>query len=230
MNDHRGGMTDVNLDVAEYLHLQYEIPETSMETIKEEVNFPVEIGTDGIDEESGTDVAHSYSSEEKVKHSSSLLWNDGYTEKDDETELITDEIPLKESHSFDKPRKGNPQLRSFVKENLVRIPTKIKARLPHKHISMLSQLPLLSVPIVENRNEEEDDTRSALSIPNSGSIVVNGEVLHQSEQDGIDSESVKHATRFICKGENWANKSERMLRRQWTRESLTMKQVLKCAV
>jgi phosphatidylinositol 4-kinase len=195
MLHHRGGMKDVNLDVAEFLHLQYEIPESSMASINEEEST-------SFDEEMNNG---------NMKTVSSMLWKDEKPESQ-QYEHYNGDSPLKDTHSFDKGRRANDQLLNFVRDNLIRIPSKIKARLPHKQVSMLGQMPLHSVPILEHRNtEDEDENRSALSGANSGSILVDGGVLSKTENDGIDEESIRRATAFICRGENWAKKSERML-------------------
>mmetsp|Transcript_15919 Transcript_15919/g.30023 ORF Transcript_15919/g.30023 Transcript_15919/m.30023 type:complete len:917 (+) Transcript_15919:72-2822(+) len=198
MLHHRGGMKDVNLDVAEYLHLQYEVPESSMASINEEEST-------NLDEEMNNG---------NLKTVSSMLWKDEKTESERQPyDHYDGDSPLKESHSFDRGgRRANDQLLNFVRDNLVRIPSKIKARLPHKQVSMLGKMPLHSVPILEHRNtEEDDDNRSALSGANSGSILVDGGVISKTEYDGIDDESIRRATAFICRGESWAKKSERML-------------------
>jgi phosphatidylinositol 4-kinase len=214
MHHHRGGMKDVHLDVAEYLHLQYEIPEKAMASIEEEeVSPPFEI----VDEEGRERVLVNGggSGEDQLK---SFLWKD---EAFFERQIKTPESPeragmdvniLKESPSFDKSKRGNDLLRSFMKENVVGIPSKIKARLPHKRMKKLSQLPVSHVPILENRTGvEDDDDHSWLSGQNSGSILADGEVRQKTEIDGVDEESIRRATAFICKGENWTKKSERML-------------------
>jgi phosphatidylinositol 4-kinase len=181
------------------LHLQYEIPEKSiMESIDEEVaNSSFEVVEEGgrervlLNSESGDDQITSF-------------WQDGQSRGLESPERVP---------SFDKTKRGNDLLRKFMKENVVNIPSKIKARLPHKRMKKLSQLPVTDVPIVENRTgfDDDDDNNSVLSGANSGSVLADGEVHQKNENDGIDEESIRRATFFICKGENWAKKSERIL-------------------
>jgi phosphatidylinositol 4-kinase len=202
MHHHRGGMKDVNLDVAEYLHLQYEVPDNAMAAINEEDSVSLE-----------TSVVGGISGDEDLKPSSSVLWKDETVEskRNDLLSQEGDNSLVRDSHSFDRGRKTNEQLRNFMKENFVRIPSKIKARLPQKQKSLVGKLPLRTVPILENRNtDEEDDSKSVLS-KTSGSIMVDGGVLVKVAHDGIDEESIKRATAFVCRGENWVKKSERML-------------------
>lgn len=201
MHHHRGGMKDVNLDVAQYLHLQYEIPDNTMASINEEDITNLEAS-----------VAGGIAEGDNLKPSPSILWKDeNFEEKDSDDLGGKIDNSLIDSHSFGKGRKGNEQLREFMRENFVRIPSKIKARLPQKQKSLLGKMPLRTVPILENRDaDEEDDSKSVLS-KTSGSILVDGGVLLKIEHDGIGEDSIKRANAFICRGENWAKKSERML-------------------
>lgn len=195
ISHHRGGMKNATLDTAEYLHLQYEVPENKMMD-------PI---TEGDDEKGMEDVEV----ELEANNSKSLLWKDEIEKEVTEEENNLRSHSLKDTSSFNKSKRGNDLLRSFVKENIVRIPSKLKVRLPQKQKSMLAKLPLSSVPILENRGE--DDESSVVSGANSGSMLVDGGVVHKVENDGIDEESIKRATAFICRGDNWDKKSEKML-------------------
>lgn len=208
MQLHRGGAKDVNLAVAEYLHLQFEVPEKAMESITEDrelfsSSFEI-VNEDGT----GRILPLGDSGDDQLKKI--FLWKD---EKSPLPKTSDKDAPmLKESPSFDKSKRGNDLLRSFLKENVVSIPSKIKARLPHKRKTKLSHLPLSNVPILENRATcEDDDDNSWISGANSGSILADGEVIKKIENDGIDEESIRRATSLICRGENWTKKSERML-------------------
>ncbi|GFH57743.1 hypothetical protein CTEN210_14219 [Chaetoceros tenuissimus] len=195
ISHHRGGMKNATLDTAEYLHLQYEVPENKMMD-------PI---TEGDDEKGMEDVEV----ELEANSSKSLLWKDEIEKEVADEENNPSSHSLKDTSSFDKSKRGNDLLRSFVKENIARIPSKLKVRLPQKQKSMLAKLPLSSVPILENRGE--DDESSVVSGANSGSMLVDGGVVHKVENDGIDEESIKRATAFICRGDNWDKKSEKML-------------------
>lgn len=188
----RGGMKNATLDTAEYLHLQYEVPENKM--------------MDPITEEKGMEDVEV---ELEANNSKSLLWKDEIEKEVTEEGNNLSSHSLKDTSSFDKSKRGNDLLKGFVKENLARIPSKLKVRLPQKQKSMLAKLPLSSVPILENRGE--DDESSVVSGANSGSMLVDGGVVHKVENDGIDEESIKRATAFICRGDNWDKKSEKML-------------------
>ena len=204
MYHHRGGLKDINLDVAEYLHLQYEVPDPTMHPICEENSMSFEIvDKDGIEK-----VFPSTSeSEEDSTVAKELIWKDMEEQKEAET-------PKGESSII----KGNPQLRKMLKENFVRIPSKIKSRLPNRspgRKSMLNKnlLNLQSIPILENRSgEEEDDNRSVVSDVSGTMFTADGGVFQQGERDGIDEKSLERASQIICKGEIWMKRSERLLR------------------
>lgn len=77
----------------------------------------------------------------------------------------------------------------------------------------MTQMPIQNVPILENHIEDDEESKSVLSDGLHGSIMLSdGEVLRQMENDGIDEESLNRATAFISGGEDWAKKSERLLR------------------
>lgn len=196
MHHHHSGMKDVNLYVAEYLHLQYEIPDNSVTSINEEDSAHFEAS-----------VADGNSS--NLKSSPAVLWKlEGKS-----IDVLGKHLDnsLIDSRSFGKGRKGNEQLRNFMKGNAARLPSKIKMRLPHNRKSLLGKMPLRSIPILENDDTDEEDNRNSVLSKFSESILVNGDVLLKIEHDGIGEDSIKRATDFICKGEGWAKKSERML-------------------
>jgi len=211
MHHHRGGLKDVNLDIAEYLHLQYEIPDVSMNSISEEraVSFEVEDRNGRVFLAEGKGIIKS--------ESATMLWKDKY-----EPSMFQEtgkETTFKEFHES----KGNAQLRKLIKDNLVRIPSKIKAGLQRKQSSKKSRnrmfdesiLKLQPIPILENRSGEDNDEASVVS-EMSGSIMTADGVLHIGyERDGIDQTSLIRASAFICGTESWAQKTERLLRESY---------------
>lgn len=195
------GISVMNLDVAEYLHLQYEVPDATMTSIVEE-DGSLNFSDEGRNTESGMERKSS-------EASLALLW------KDEEEELFHGVESERDPHSSTEnpPKKTNALLRIFMKDNFVNVPQKIRSRLPHRQKSLLSRLPVANVPILENRSIDDDDEKSVISDANSGSILLSdGAFVSQQERDGIDEASIKRATDFICKGENWASKTQRMLK------------------
>jgi len=193
MHHHRGGLKDINLDVAEFLHLQYEIPDT-MHAISEEnaVSFEAEQNSDG-----------------RGAEPPSMLWK---SEGEKMLELS------KESLTKDS-LKGNAQFRSLIKDGLVRIPSKIKQGLSHRAPSHVKRskrkfdIPLQSVPILEHRSGEEMSESASVVSEMSGTMLTSEGLLQSgNEKDGIDSFSLARASAIICRGESWTLKTERLLK------------------
>eukprot|EP00978_Attheya_sp_CCMP212_P043623 scaffold287702_cov24-Attheya_sp.AAC.1 len=67
-----------------------------------------------------------------------------------------------------------------------------------------SRLPMQSVPILENRTQEDDDIvsldgQSVVSMAGGGSILNNGGVVFAVEEaNGIDKESFDRAKEVVC--------------------------------
>lgn len=218
MHRHRGGLQDVNLDVAEYLYLQYEVPDPErnlkpgMFAIGEE-----EEAEEAEDEESPT------TPDTRDKSASfQLVWN--------ETPLTSEMIPgvdpnesgdvstaKKTSDGQSKSQKGNKQVQRLIREDLVRIPSKIIDRIQssrkssHKSFLDKASGPLETVPIIE---DGDDHSVGSVGTNGTGSMLLreNG-VVHNLEDysDGIDKASIEKAKRIVCGGESWADKSARML-------------------
>jgi len=199
MHHHRGGLKDINLDVAEFLHLQYEIPD-AMHAISEEkaVDF------DAI-EQNGDGDLHMDSGAEPP--SVSMLWK-------------SEEIKMHElNKESNGPVKGNAQLRSLIKDGLVRIPSKIKQGLSHHAPNRIKRgkkkfvLPLQSVPILEHRSGEEMSESASVVSEMSGTMLTSEGLLQSGhEKDGIDSFSLARASAIICRGESWTMQTERLLK------------------
>jgi phosphatidylinositol 4-kinase len=193
------GLSEANLDVAEYLHLLYEVPDSTMSSILEEEKHSS--ADDGTNDENIKDRKPS-------EGNLALLWKD---EEDDFYNGMESERDIQTSEH--QPKKTNALLKIFMKDNFNNVPQKIRARLPHRQKSLLSRLPVSDVRILENRLPDDEDERSVVSDANSGSILLSdGAIMTQQEHDGIDEDSIQRATDFICKGENWTSKTERMLR------------------
>ncbi len=205
-------LTNNSIDVAEYLKLQYEVRDKSMIPPIDEGGS---VSFEDIDNTNGGLVG---GSDDDLRHSSHILWTDEETmvshpplRNDDD-----DDGGMERSPNSPQNDKGNPQLKNFLKENFVRIPSKIKARLPQRpqrsKKSLMASGMLQQVPILENRTGEEDDDESVLSNVSGSILTAEGGVVAPKEKDGIDDESFRRACNFICGGEPWISKSERMLR------------------
>mmetsp|Transcript_33204 Transcript_33204/g.38670 ORF Transcript_33204/g.38670 Transcript_33204/m.38670 type:complete len:959 (+) Transcript_33204:114-2990(+) len=222
------------LDVAEYLKLHFEVPDESIliPPISEEESVSFEVIDDRI-------VPSSSADEYIHENTSQLLWTDEeYNRKsnddpvkidDDHEDATMPEIVTSSSADTGQEKfpstpererestKGNPQLRKLIKENFVRIPSKIKARLPNRAKKPLIVKGMLTgsierVPILESRTGEDDDDKSVLSDVSGSMLTSEGELISPKEVDGIDAASIKRAYEFICNKEPWVVKSERILR------------------
>ncbi len=204
------------LDVAQYLKLQYEVPDESLISIAEEdENASFEVFDNGND---GLIIAKS---EDDVKHSTHKLWSD---EENHSSVHLTYKASNEDvEHGLEKHpnttegTRGNmnAQLKKFLKANVVRIPSKIKARLPQRSkrsLMVSGMLPLQQVPILENRAGEDDEERSVLSDVSGSMLTAEGGMVTPKEKDGIDDESLKRAYKIICNAEPWVLKSERILK------------------
>lgn len=225
MHHHRGGLKDVNLDVAEYLHLQYEVPDAAMNPIAEESSTnSFEVVNSSANSSMDDIVVMSMDSDDPRAYPGlkSVLWKDkedsNLNLSNSKESMMHQPLASRDS-SFGGRGTGNAQLRMLIREGFVTIPSKIKNRLPHHRRQrsrkiLRNKLPLQSVPILENKSGEDDDASVISDF--SGSILtaegaqtgVEGPV----ERDGIDAESLARASKIICGDEKWQNRSERLLR------------------
>jgi len=225
MTLHQGGFRDVNLDVAEYLHLLYEVPdaelrsETAMSSIGE--------GNEGEEEDAEEDDVETAEATEVVedatKSSHKMIWNDTSVtpntpapHDDGGTGSSTRNSP--EQKTF--LQKGNRQVQRLFREDLVKMPSKLLNRVQtRRRVSQMSYLdratgPLQLVPIVEEGDDVSVGSMASVGTAGTGSILLReGVVLSiDDEADGIDKASIDRAKAIVCGGESWADKSARMLR------------------
>jgi phosphatidylinositol 4-kinase len=251
MRHHRGGMKDVNLDVAEYMHLQYDLrddPEEKDMAVIEELDDDVESGMKSPHESTG-DLQSKADAAEEVEERSE---KNGEELKDSGRGSVVRTI-WHEDSTTDTPRpsrdshtKGNRQVQSFMRENLVSLPRKLATRMESrrrlssiidkksKRGSIIDKLPMTSVPILETLGEGADDAdesmdgeQSVVSVERASVMVSAGSILRgDMHQGGIDLESIDRAIEVICHGESWAEKSARMLREHGSDEAEGVAEVL----
>lgn len=225
-----------NLDVAEYLHTLFKVPDTEPNRLTAIGEHDDELklgdsGDDSLDKDKG---------EVKVEEQD---------EDYDEFEL-TMEDPTerknsiwsedsKSSKSFlsssTKGIKGNQQFREFMQESFAKMPSKIatrmnrsdgkpqgkKGRLSYldRNTAPLVNVPIIDTPIVENDNDDDyDSAADSLSLDGqsiisagTGSIVMGDTIKKFEHFDGINKESLDRAKSVVCGGESWAEQSARML-------------------
>ena len=136
-------------------------------------------------------------------------------------------------------KKGNDQLRKFMEENVVKLPSKLALQInrfeSRRKMSYLDRnagtggTPLTTTPIIENTIMENPiiegesgaddssvgdlslDGQSVVSV-GGGSIILGDQVVAFHQADGIDKASLDRAKEVVSGGESWAETSARMLR------------------
>jgi len=209
----RSGLKDVNLDVAEYMHLQFAILEEEkiMESIVEEtfgeLGTPHGSSADLVAANNEDDAKDADEDMNKSNHSAiSSVWHD--------TELEAG----KGRHPV---AKGNRQVQVFLRENLVALPKKIgnridsRRRLSTKTILDKAKDPIETVPILEGHSsfglKDDDDDTSVVSIER-GSVLVNASAILGDQDFGdIGICAIEQAKDLVCGGESYAEKTKRML-------------------
>jgi len=255
------GPRNPNLDVTEYLHMQFQVPDTNpvgrLMAIGEEIDVEVEspgANGDSKDEEDA---------DKEKKEGEKKNIEEGEDVADDDTLGLEDPTEMGDSErgtvwstddsgrggkSFRSSksskgsgvdrRRGNEQLRRFMEENVVKLPSKLALQMnrfeSRRKMSYLdrnaaagtqmSTTPIIKKTIIENpiieKDSEGDDSsvgdlsldgQSVVSL-GGGSIIFNDQVVAFQQTDGIDKESLDRAKDVACGGESWVEKSARMLR------------------
>jgi phosphatidylinositol 4-kinase len=230
------GPNNPNLDVAEYLHMQFQVPDSEplgkLEAIGEgddhddhEGQEITAIATPGsnLNEEENED-EFELTMEDPTDAGKGGVWEDDVKESRLKSSL---------SGGIDTSSgKGNRELQKFMKENFQKLPSKLAMRInrfesrrkmsyldrnstPIKSTPIVST-PIIETPIVECPSDDDSDVpsldgRSVVSA-GTGSIIFGDKVVTFKHADGIDKESLDRAKEIICGGESWAEKSARMLR------------------
>ncbi|KAL7512375.1 hypothetical protein ACHAXN_010599 [Cyclotella atomus] len=226
------GPNNPNLDVAEYLHMQFQVPDSEgllkLEAIGEDHEDHDQEGLEitaisaqksNLDEDENED-EFELTMEDPTDGGKGGVWEDDVKES-----------KFKSSFSLGDG-KGNRELQKFMRENLVKLPSKLATRINRvesrrkmsyldRNATPLKNTPIISTPIIEKpimEAQSDDDSdvpsldgRSVVSA-GTGSIIFGDKVMAFEHADGIDKESLDRAKAIICGGESWAEKSARMLR------------------
>ena len=254
------GPKNPNLDVTEYLHMQFQVPDTDpvgrLTAIGEEIDVELEGGhSDSKDDENdgsaGKDEKEETKEEEKGEDEGSdddtlgledptdsdrgTVWSEADSSSRGKSFLSS--MGSKSSVSSSKS-KGNDQLRKFMEENVVKLPSKLALQInrfeSRRKMSYLDRnvggstqmtmTPIVEKTIIENPIIEKDsdaddssvgdislDGQSVVSV-GGGSIILGDQVVAFQQTDGVDKESLDRAKDVVCGGESWAEKTARMLR------------------
>ncbi len=211
---------DDNLDVANYLHLSYQQPsdrgnskETSMEVIDEEKQET------------------SYNNEEKIDNTEVIVAEEGLeiTRKNKSTEIDASNHSqglwkVDSEDDLDDEQTGkNKRLQTFLRNQMIRMPSKMSNLMPQRNRKSLldkGKLPVVfdTVPILEDNmenNHRNNDDSSVVSDVSSSILTTEGGILHvDGARDGLTKECLDRAKKVICGAESYAEKTERMLSTQ----------------
>jgi len=237
LHHHRGGMKDVNLDVAEFLHLQYEVPDppsgggalaaaaTKKKLKKKKKDFSMSNITEGEEEyEIADDEDEDDDDDDEEEGLDVGLWKE--TKEEDKVG--------KSSSDKAGTTRGNRQLKQFIRESVTQLPHKISQRIELRknqslapkafrdnlkkassHQTSMSYLD--HIPIVENRSEDESDAmsldgHSVVSAGPGSVLLADGIVLTHDDHEKIDRESLNRAKAIVSGGETYSEQTARMLK------------------
>lgn len=241
------GPKNPNLDVAEYMQTQFQVPDS------DPLGGLTAIGEDVDQEDGQIEIVHSSKSRESDE-SKEEEKEDCEGEDDDEVGSLAMEDPTdsnqgtvwSESSQSTKSsflgsmsgRKGNDQLRKFMEDNVVKLPSKLAMQInrfeSRRKLSYLDrnastqgamtttpiiEKTIIENPIIEGPNDDDSsigdnmslDGQSVVSV-GGGSIIMGDQVVAFQQSDGVDKASLDRAKNVVCGGESWAEKSARMLR------------------
>jgi len=223
MASSRGGIKDVNLDVAEYIHLNYDMRD--MEVIEEDDHEDKMITPNSsagdlqqmdVEATYGEKKDDAIDEDQASASARSNVWK----------EEVTEELPVPSTPSNRNiTGKGNKMLQRFVfKNNVGKVPSQVANRLQsHRSIrkrtprktskmSVESPLPMTPVPIVEDSHSHDSDSESVVSVRSSSIMTTKGAITFGSlDEGGISSAAIEKAKAFVCHGETYAEKTARML-------------------
>lgn len=265
------GIRNPNLDVAEYMHMQFQVPQVDpmggLTAIGEHEDF------EGHDVELHNDDSKSKdeSNEEECHDAiSEVRDGDNQDEADDDTLDMNDptdsvgtgsvwaaedsttsrlksslfrstgtmtSASSRRSKEKDDPKKGNDQLRKFMDDNVVSLPSKLALQLnrfesrrkmsyldrtgtPLKNTTPIVNKKVIEKPVLEIMNDDDDSASDSVSLDGqsvtgsvtSGSIIMGDHVMRFEHTDGVDKESLVRAKNVVSGGESWTEKTARMLK------------------
>ena len=209
---------DPNLDVAEFLHLYFDVPEMIIEEQEgdDEKNFDpdpsndVEVAIKGKDEGMRT------------SEHNSVVWTSEDQDDDDDDDDDAAGGTSGPTSANQSMVKGNKKVQRLLRESVITLPSKLSKRLQKQHksrrvMSVMDRQTQMQpmVQIIEGRYEDNDNASigdgTVISIEHS-SILVQDRILYGDLDEGkIDLQSIDRAKQHIGNGESWAEKSARML-------------------
>jgi phosphatidylinositol 4-kinase len=223
-----------NLDVAEYLHTLFKVPDfepnrlTAIGEDADELKLS-DSGDDSVDKDKGEVKLE----EQGEDYDEFELTMEDPTESRNSVWLEDNKSSKSFLSSSMKGMKGNQQFREFMQESFAKLPTKIASRMNRpegrpqgkkgrmsyldRNSAPLLNVPIVDTPIIENPNDD-DSAADSLSLDGqsiisagTGSIVFGDTIKQFEHHDGVNKESLDRAKAVVCGGEAWAEQSARML-------------------
>jgi len=238
------GPKNPNMDVAEYMHMQFQVPDTDRlrglsaigeEGHADELKEDEEAKEEEKEEEDNGEDDDTLGLEDPTDSSGrGTVWSEDATKK-------SSFLRSSSRTNTGALRKGNDQLRKFMEDNVVKLPSKLSLQINRfesrrKGMSYLDrnaagnaasltttpiiEKTIIESPIFENPNEDNDSDMDSLSLDGQsvvsgcegGSIILGDQVVTFQQADGVDRASLDRARDVVCGGESWAEKTTRMLR------------------
>mmetsp|Transcript_11664 Transcript_11664/g.23380 ORF Transcript_11664/g.23380 Transcript_11664/m.23380 type:complete len:1066 (+) Transcript_11664:258-3455(+) len=226
-----------NLDVAEYLHTLFKVPDLEnrrLTSIGEHAD-ELQLGDSG-DDSDDKDKGEVKVEEQDEDYDEFELTMEDPTER--QNSVWSEDSKSSKSFLSSSMReiKGNQQFREFMQESFAKLPSKIATRMTRpdgraqskrggrmsyldRNSAPLLNVPIIDTPIIENANDDDyDSAADSLSLDGqsiisagTGSIVFGDTVKKFEHHDGVSKESLDRAKAVVCGGESWAEQSARML-------------------
>eukprot|EP00559_Dactyliosolen_fragilissimus_P007795 CAMPEP_0184861306 /NCGR_PEP_ID=MMETSP0580-20130426/6013_1 /TAXON_ID=1118495 /ORGANISM="Dactyliosolen fragilissimus" /LENGTH=955 /DNA_ID=CAMNT_0027358735 /DNA_START=40 /DNA_END=2907 /DNA_ORIENTATION=- len=221
---------DVNLDVAEYMRFQFgadveaAAPPKAMAPINENPEIFMGIESTLTEDEEGGINRKSVTI--SMEPSSTRTQDDSDSDDSDQMSSVAMVWagPSKQPKSS-LSKSGvrvNAQASRVLRERFAKIPVKVssslrnikKSRSSKQAVekSMIEQVSMSMVPIVETKMLEDDDCSVVSNLSGSMKTADGGILQIENEKDGIESQCLQKSKSFICGNETWAEKTERLLR------------------
>jgi phosphatidylinositol 4-kinase len=209
-NKKGGSHLDPNLDVAEYMHIYFNVAPEGMSLVEE----------DEEEEGRGDDHSETKSSHNGRNIDDSALKSSEHDGSYSGVWVEDDDEPVTPTKARDRPR-GNTKVQRLLRESVVVLPSMLSKRLNpargHNRASVMDRQTEMQpmVPILEGTHGDADNASvgdgTVVSVERS-SILFKDKILYGDLDEGdISIESIDRAKQFVCHGESWAEKSARML-------------------
>ena len=226
-----------NLDVAEYLHTLFKVPDTDPLRLTSigEHDDELKLG-DSNEDLDQVDKGEVKVEEQDEDYDEFELTMEDPTERQNSVwseDSKSSKSFLSSSIKGMKSMRGNEQFREFMQESFAKLPSTLLTRMNRhdgrpqgkrnkgsyldRNSAPLINVPIIDTPIKESTNDDDSaadslslDGQSVISA-GTGSIVLGDSIKKFEHHDGINKESLDRAKAVVSNGESWAEQSARML-------------------